>query len=118
VKLVRVLMLGPVVLVLSLIAGRGGAGGRRPPLHLLVPWFIVAFLALAAVRSLGLAPPAVLAPAAQTASILTIVAMAALGLSVDLPAVARSGGRVAAAASLSLLGLGVLALGLIRLLGL
>lgn len=118
VKLVRVLMLGPVVLVLSLIARRGGdGGGKRPPLHVLVPWFIVAFLGLAAARSMGLVPAVVLAPAAQGASALTIVAMAALGLSVDIPAVARSGARVAAAASLSLLALGGLALGLIRLLG-
>jgi len=117
VKLVRVLMLGPVVLVMSLIARRGAESGARPPLHVLVPWFIVAFLGLAAVRSLGVVPQGLLAPAAQGASALTIVAMAALGLSVDVPAVARSGARTAAVATLSLLALAGLAFGLIHLLG-
>jgi uncharacterized integral membrane protein (TIGR00698 family) len=104
VKLVRVLMLGPVVLALSLIANRGNGGGKRPALHVLVPWFIVGFLVCAAARSMGVVPPAVLAHAAQVASALTIVAMAALGLSVDV-------------ATLLLVTLGCLALGLIRLLG-
>jgi uncharacterized integral membrane protein (TIGR00698 family) len=120
VKLVRVLMLGPVVLGLSLIAHRnGGAGDRkRPPLHVLVPWFIIGFLGLAAARSLGVVPHAALAPSSEAASALTIVAMAALGLSVDVPAVARAGIRVAAVATLSLLALAGLAAGLILLLGL
>ncbi|WP_109442739.1 putative sulfate exporter family transporter, partial [Azospirillum sp. TSH100] len=62
VKLVRVLMLGPVCLLLSLLAPRlGGEGaatatGRscpiRPPVHHLVPWFIQGFLAMIALRSL------------------------------------------------------------------
>src|SRR5213075_56102 len=55
VKLVRVLMLGPVVLGLSLVAGRmrnaSGASERRwPPLRELVPWFIVGFLLFALAR--------------------------------------------------------------------
>src|SRR6185295_14484806 len=60
VKLVRVLMLGPVVLGLALLMGRmrsasAAPGERRwPPLRELVPWFIVGFLLLALVRSLGL----------------------------------------------------------------
>ncbi len=71
VKLVRVLMLGPVVMAASLLAHRlphgtgtaaGGAGGRSGrdglALHRLVPWFIVGFLALAALRSCGLLPAA------------------------------------------------------------
>lgn len=132
VKLVRVLTLGPVVLVLSLLTPRlreetdeaapqVTAGDRpapgRPPLHRLVPWFILGFLALAASRSLGLVPQAALAPVAAAATWLTVVSMAALGLGVDLRTVARAGGRVTAAVSLSLLALGALALGLIRLLG-
>jgi uncharacterized integral membrane protein (TIGR00698 family) len=122
VKLVRVLMLGPVVLVLSLLAPRwrgeaGGAAGARPPLSRLVPWFILGFLGLAALRSMGLLPEALLAPAALLAGALTTLSMAALGLGVDLRSVARSGGRVVAAAVCSLLVLGAISLGLIRLLG-
>lgn len=125
VKLVRVLMLGPVVLMLSLIAGRfddqpGGAAPvrRRPPLHQLVPWFIVGFLALIAFRSAGLIPQVVLEPAAQTARWLTIISMAALGLGVDVRVVARAGARVTSVVVLSLVVLGAVALALIAAVGL
>ncbi len=42
-------------------AGDRAAPGRLP-LHKLVPWFIVGFLALAALRSANLGPTAALAP--------------------------------------------------------
>lgn len=133
VKLVRVLMLGPVVLCLSLLTRRLRDGtdaaaphvsaGDRPKqggvaLQKLVPWFIIGFLALAALRSFGLVPHAALHPAAWAASLLTVVSMAALGLGTDLRVAARAGVRVTAVVLLSLLALGLLSLGLIRLLGL
>ena len=131
VKLVRVLMLGPVVLALSLItrqlrdetdeaAPHITAGDRpkrgSPALHQLVPWFIVAFLLVAALRSLGLIPAALLAPTAFLANVLTTVSMAALGLGVDVRVVARAGLRVSAAVTLSLIVLGAISLGLIHVL--
>ncbi|MBV1800207.1 YeiH family protein [Siccirubricoccus sp. G192] len=119
VKLVRVLMLGPAVLLLSLIAAREGdaaAQRKRPPLHRMVPWFIIGFLLLAGLRSAGLVPQAVLAPAAAVADLLTVLAMAALGLGVDVRSVARAGARVTAAAVLSLLLLLGMSLVLIRVL--
>jgi uncharacterized membrane protein YadS len=122
IKLVRVLMLGPVCVALSLItAGRGeGDAIRRglPPLHQLVPWFILGFLVLMGVRSAGLIPPEVLKPAGELTNILTVISMAALGLGVDVRVVARAGGRVIGVVVLSLAILGVVALGLIHLLGL
>lgn len=132
VKLVRVLMLGPVVLVLTLLTRRLRdqreepsshiTAGDRPRksgsgLHKLVPWFIVGFLLLALLRSLGLLPQLVLAPAAALANWLTIIAMAALGLSTDLRSVAQAGGRVTAAVTLSLFVLGAMSFGLIHLIG-
>ena len=118
VKLVRVLMLGPVVVVLSLLAPRlRGNGAAWPPLRALVPWFILGFLGLAALRSMALLPEALLAPAAALAGALTVIAMAALGLGVDLRSVARSGGRVTGAALASLLVLGGISLAVIRLVG-
>ena len=54
VKLVRVLMLGPVVLILSILHRE--SGGRRPSLSHMVPWFIVAFLGLMTIRTAGLIP--------------------------------------------------------------
>lgn len=115
VKLARVLMLGPVVLGLSLLARGSGA---RPPLHRLVPWFIAGFLALAALRLGGWLPPVVLAPAAAASSVLTIVAMAALGLQTDIAALAGAGLRASLAVTLSLAVLATLSLGLIRAFGL
>ncbi len=132
VKLVRVLMLGPVVLLLSLLtrrlrdasgeaAPRLTAGDRQAPgrlgLRTLVPWFILGFLALMALRSAALLPHALLAPAASMANWLTVLAMAALGLGTDMQVVARAGGRVTVAVTGSLLVLCAISLGLIRLLG-
>ena len=132
VKLVRVLMLGPVVLVLSLLtlrlreetdepAPHVTAGDRPKPgrlaLHRLVPWFILGFLVLAGLRSAGAVPDEAVAPALFMANILTVVSMAALGLGVDVRTVAKAGPRVTGAVCLSLLALGAISLGLIRLLG-
>ncbi len=132
VKLVRVLMLGPVVLALSLLTRRlrdepdeaapaVTAGDRpargRPALGELVPWFIVGFLIVLALRSAGLIPLSLLHPITVTANLLTTVSMAALGLGVDVRVVAKAGVRVTAAVTLSLVVLGVVSLGLIQVLG-
>ncbi len=116
VKLVRVLTLGPVVLTLSLLARRPAAAGHVG-LHRLVPWFILGFLGLAALRSADLVPHAALPPVAVVTNMLTVISMAALGLGTDLRSVARAGGRVSVAVCLSLLLLAAFSLGLIRLLG-
>ena len=58
-------------------------------------------------------PHAWLRPIALTATYLTIVSMAALGLGVDVRSVARAGLRVTAAVTLSLLVLGAISLALI-----
>ncbi len=132
VKLVRVLMLGPVVLGLSLLTQRlrdeadeaapnVTAGDRPqrsgPALQELVPWFIVGFLIVLALRSAGLIPPPWLAPIATAANLLTTLSMAALGLGVDVRVVAEAGLRVAAAVTLSLVVLGAISFALIRGLG-
>ena len=108
VKLVRVMMLGPVVACIALSAR--GLRGDRPAgasktnrFFTAVPWFIVGFFALAALRSLSLLPIAAVFPLQKAASILTIMSMAALGLGVDLRVIGRVGGRVTAAVTLSLL---------------
>ena len=133
VKLIRVLMLGPVCLVLSLVSAKlreepdepapnVTAGDRpapgRPPLHQLVPWFVIGFLVMVVVRSLGLIPARALAPISLTATIFTVISMAALGLGVDVRTVSRSGRAVTLTVILSLLALGTVSFLLIRLLGL
>jgi len=113
VKLVRVLMLGPVVLALSLIVRRPGP---KPKFYELVPWFILGFLAVLLLRSLGAIPQGWLTPLKHAAALLTAISMAALGLGVDVRVVAKSGARVTAAVTASLIVLGGISFGLIRLL--
>ena len=123
-KLVRVMMLGPVVLGLSLlmrrqqiIAGRGtGRAPARLNLSKLVPWFILGFLALATLRSLDLVPLALLPPIGFVTTWLTVLSMAALGLGTDLRMLVRAGGRVSLAVTLSLLTMLGLSVALIWLL--
>lgn len=116
VKLVRVLMLGPVVFVLSLVAGT--AGGRRPALHRLVPWFILGFLVMLTARSFGLIDAGPAEAMSKAATVLTILSMAALGLGIDLRRVMRAGPRVTAAVVLSLGVLVVASYAMVLLLGL
>jgi uncharacterized integral membrane protein (TIGR00698 family) len=124
VKLVRVLMLGPVVLGLSLFASRRRAkaesassrkaGPKRINPFKLVPWFIIGFLLLAALRSLQIVPDLVVAPVTRTAAWLTIVSMAALGLGVDVRVLTNVGGKVTAAVTVSLLLLLAMSIGLVQ----
>jgi uncharacterized integral membrane protein (TIGR00698 family) len=120
VKLVRVLMLGPVCLALSLLgphlpgAGPDRVATTRVPLHRLLPWFIVGFLLLVAARSLGLIAPALVGLTASVATPLTVISMAALGLGVDVRTVARAGARVSLAVVLSLMTLAGISLMLIH----
>jgi uncharacterized integral membrane protein (TIGR00698 family) len=118
VKLTRVLMLGPVVLGLSIARRRRGADtGARPSIGRLVPWFIVGFLLLAAVRATGVVPAPLVDAARVASGTLTIVAMAALGLGVDVRVLGRVGGAVTATALGALGILLSISLGLVKGLG-
>jgi uncharacterized membrane protein YadS len=118
VKLVRVLMLGPVCIALSLLMTRRRRGmsesDSRIAVSNLLPWFIVGFLLLAAVRSSGLIPEAIVELVTIAATLLTVISMAALGLGVDIRSLASAGPRVSLAVVLSLGTLLLLAMGLIR----
>lgn len=121
VKLMRVLMLGPVIVALSLFsqkirdeAPRAGVA-RTQSFFRWVPWFIPGFLLLATLRSLDFIPDVAIIPLAKIAGVLTIVSMAALGLGVDLTLIGRVGGRVTMAVTLSLLVLISISLILVRL---
>lgn len=103
VKLTRVLLLAPVVAGVSLQRRRrldadDLAATSTPPI---VPLFVAAFLALVAVRSLGLLPPALLdlATVAQTAAL--AAALFGMGTAVDVRSLGRGSGPVLALATVA-----------------
>lgn len=132
VKLVRVLMLGPVLALLALLkprldahaaagdttAPRSPSPSPSPSLLRCLPGFILVFLALAGANSLGWVPEFCQAPAHTASGLLTVVAMAGLGLEVNLRSVTAAGPRVSAVVVLSLLVLVGLSVLVIRGLGL
>ncbi len=107
VKLLRVLMLGPVVLFFGWLQHRGGGrygveSGKPRKKASFLPWFLVGFALCAFLRSTGVISPENGDALRTLSGWLTIGAMASLGLLADVRGVARSGGRVAATALVSL----------------
>ncbi len=114
VKLVRVLMLGPVVVLYSLCEG---SRNSRFSVGRFVPWFVAGFLMLAALRSIGLINAQTGDGLAFAGKLLTVASMAALGLGVDLRTVKEAGPRVVLAVIASLVVLIVTSAVLIRTFG-
>ncbi|NMO53765.1 putative sulfate exporter family transporter [Actinoplanes sp. TBRC 11911] len=98
VKLVRTLMIIPVVLGLTFLTRRR-TGTPRPtgeparPAIALVPWFLVAFLGMAALHTAGLIPAVAQGGLHQVALLFITIALGAIGLSTDVPALRRAGAR-------------------------
>ena len=82
VKLLRVTLLAPVVLIGSLLLrGNVPEGSKRPPL---LPGFVVVFLVLAALNSMQLVPADLGPPAARLSSAALVTAVAAVGMKTSL----------------------------------
>ena len=91
-KMVRVMMLAPFLIGLSMLLARGGAGaasGQRT--KIVVPWFAFGFVAVAGLNSLQLLPPALVAQAIEVDTVLLAMAMAALGLTTHVSALRKAG---------------------------
>jgi len=97
VKLTRVLLLGPVVALFAWLYRKGDEGEATTRLSLgkFLPWFVIGFAALALLRTSSIIPEGLGDMAKDASKILTSIAMAGLGLSVDLRSVRSSGPRVA-----------------------
>lgn len=96
VKLIRVTMLAPVVLVFSLaVRAQGGdsAGEGRPPL---IPGFVWAFLALAALNSFGLIPVVLVDALGDLSRWALLTAIAAVGMKTALRTILDVGGQAIA----------------------
>jgi uncharacterized integral membrane protein (TIGR00698 family) len=96
VKLTRVLFLGPVVALFAwLYRDRASdASGASFSLTKFVPWFVLGFVGLMVLRSVHAVPDDIGNRCKDVSKILTAVAMAGLGLSVDLRSIRSSGSRV------------------------
>lgn len=114
VKLARVVLLAPVLAVIS-IRQRSviGDGGNRPPL---IPLFVLGFLALVIVRSIGAVPEVVLDLGGHVQVIALTGAMFALGTGVRLSLFRSVGSRPFVLATCATLLVGVLGLGGVALL--
>ncbi len=93
VKLIRVAMLAPVVLVASLIIRNIGAGtqsvGPKPPI---MPGFVLAFVVLVALNSFNLFPQTVVDASASLSRWALLTAIAGVGLKTSLREVVKVGG--------------------------
>ncbi|TQS30176.1 YeiH family protein [Microbispora sp. KK1-11] len=100
VKLTRVVLLAPLIAGVTLRRRRTAAPteGRRPPV---VPLFVAGFLAMAALRSLGVLPPASLAALKTAETLLFTAALFGMGAAVRLRALLRTGRRAVALGALS-----------------
>ncbi len=95
VKLTRVMMLGPVVgLFAWMYREKGDEHGTRLQVSKFLPWFVIGFFLFAGIRTAGLIPSGLIDPATELSRILTAVAMAGLGLGVDVRTVRQFGGTV------------------------
>lgn len=103
VKLIRVLMLGPVVFLLGVAMKMSGTKAAAREKRPAVPWFILGFFVMATLNSCGLVTASQAGVMASLASILTTLAMAALGLSVNLRAFLHAGGKVMLVATVSVI---------------
>ena len=83
-KLLRVAMLGPLVIALGLARGRGKSESSGAPQAPLVPWFVLAFIALVAVATVFPIPRVEMSWIALATTFLLSMALAGLGLETDL----------------------------------
>lgn len=113
VKLVRVLMLGPLIFALSISYRRSVE--TRFHLHTLIPWFIIGFILMMLARSSELITEIALSPIKFIAQLFTVISMAALGLSVDIRSLKKAGWRVILTSFCSIIVLGICSLIMIQL---
>lgn len=92
VKLIRVAMLGPVVLIFSLalrLSSRAPEKGGRPPL---LPGFVTVFFVLAALNSLGFIPQSAVTVSSSVSRWALVIAISAVGMKTSLQKIAEVGG--------------------------
>jgi len=135
VKLVRTLMIIPICLGLAGLTARrqraelGASGvtatvpasspGRMSPLRVvrLVPWFLIGFVVAAGLNSAGVIPSGSHAPLQHVSVFLVAVALSAIGLSTNVPALRKAGPKPVLLGALLWITVAVASLGLQALTG-
>lgn len=96
VKMIRVMMLAPVLLGISFLLRRRIVGNPVDSMssgRITIPWFAVLFIVMAGIHSLGIVPVAVSQPLVQLDTMLLSTAMAGLGLTTQISAIRAAGIR-------------------------
>ena len=91
VKMIRVMLLVPFLIVVGLFFGDRGASGEKCSLP--IPWFAVAFVVLAGVNSLHVLPAPLVDALRLLGGLLLTAAMASLGVDTSLARIGRAGIR-------------------------
>ncbi len=124
-KLARVVLLAPLVMIMSVVTSRrrrvtesdataGQVAKRHAPL---VPLFVLGFLAAIVLRSTGILPEVLLTVSSDFSKVLLTAAMFALGTTIDVPVLVRTGrpalalGAISTAIAAGVSLIGVVALG-------
>ena len=92
-KMIRVMLLVPFLLTLGLVLrGRGVSGAEnKPQAKLPIPWFALAFVAMAGVNSLQILPAQVVDALRMAGMLLLTAAMASLGIDTTLARMRQAG---------------------------
>lgn len=99
VKLTRTLSIIPAVLIFGAISmhlkkkRQEESGSVKVNWKSVFPWFILGFLAMSGLTSLGLIPAALVAALKSASKFLMVAALAAIGLNTDFRALCRSGAK-------------------------
>lgn len=100
VKLTRTLSIIPVVLIFAVINSKLkqkglGANAEKTKVKItkLFPWFILGFLGLTVINSLGIVPEFISSGAKEISKFIMVSALAAIGLNTDFKKMAKSGAR-------------------------
>jgi uncharacterized integral membrane protein (TIGR00698 family) len=127
-KMVRVMMLAPFLIILSAyLAGRpdgserASSGDAQSARRIVIPWFALGFILVAALNSLILLPKAAVNAAVNLDTVILAMAMAALGVTTHVSAIRMAGVKPLALAALLfvwlILGGGAINLGVTAVLG-
>lgn len=124
VKLTRVALLVPIALIIGLWSARQARGGEQKSStgirwrELPVPWFIFGFLAMSGLNTLGIIPQEMISGLLVLSYMLLAMAMAGLGLGVDIATFRRLGNKPFLAGLLGSIVLSILGFMLVRGFGL